>query len=85
MNKPNNLETLSLDGRQLKLVRLHASYHLPEIGETGTAFAIDSQYKKFDKVSLMKIPTGVYAMVEKNGKKGEIFIPDANIVGMTFE
>lgn len=70
-----------LNGRELANVRLHAVIYVPSVGQMGTTLDKDSDKKNgLGTVKLFKVQGGVQLV----GKNWEAYIPDGNIICMTF-
>jgi hypothetical protein len=70
----------NLNGRKVKVARVHAIVHVPGVGQLGPA--IDENSAKFlGGLSLFKEEDGMLV----KGKTFELFIPNGNIISMLLE
>lgn len=68
-------------GRELTNVRLHSVIYVPGVGQMGTTLDSNSANKNgLGSLKLFKTSDGVYLQ----GKTFEAFVPNGNIVCMTF-
>jgi len=74
----------SLNGSRVKVMRLHAPYHIVDVGQIGPGAVSDSDIKR-TPLKLTYFDGGV--LISGKGAKGTFksYIPSANIVGIDLE
>lgn len=71
----------SLNGREVKLARLHSIMHIPGVGQLGPAIDSNSASKNgLGSIKLVKVEDGLQLI----GVNWEAFVPNGNIISMQF-
>lgn len=73
------------EGSKVTLVKLHESFHVPDVGDTTTTFGTDGNRRKFDETDITKGVDGLYCTVSRKGKTVSFWIPTGNIAGAIFK
>lgn len=71
---------LNLNGRKVKLARVHALLHVFGVGQIGPVLDANCG-KTMGSVELFKVEGGVYL----KGKTFEVYVPDGNLISVQFE
>lgn len=74
----------SLNGRNLSVVRMVTGSHVDGVGNLGPLLELKKTATKLN-IELIKVVGGVLLVARPGKETIEAFIPDANILSVTFE